>query len=79
MYYKGFLTNYRYYVLSFILSVTIIGLVAVPSDGASYWFARMVASKFIAIAGASLFCTMLQKWIKQGKIDELKKLYEHEY
>lgn len=58
---KKILTNYRYYVITLLCGIVIIGLFAVPAEDLplAYWFYVLVSTKLIALAAGSLWPTCL--------------------
>lgn len=70
---KKILTNYRYYVITLLCGIVIIGLFAVPAEDLplAYWFYVLVSTKLIALAAGSLLAYLLKRWEAKGTIPEL--------
>lgn len=77
---KRTLTNYRYYVLTVILTVTIIGIFAVPNDDLPMgsWLFVLVISKAIGFAAGYAAVKLLKRWERLGTIPELINIVDND-
>lgn len=70
---KKILTNYRYYVLFVLITLSIMGILAVPIDDQqlSNWLFYNISSKVIGFGIGWIVYKLTKRWEKQGKIKEL--------
>lgn len=70
------ITNYRYWVLAIICTVALLGTFSVLQDDAPLltWIYVLV-TKIIGFASFLLYITLAEKWMKAGKLPELKKFF----
>lgn len=75
---KSIITNYRYWVLTILGFIVIIGLIAVPKDGIGFWTytALLFGSKLIALVALIVYCLLYMHWSDMGKIPELTNMTE---
>ena len=75
---KSIITNYRYWVLTLLGFIVIVGLVAVPKDGIGFWTytALLFGSKLIALVALIAYCLLYMHWSDVGKIPELTNMTE---
>ncbi len=77
---KAIITNYRYWVLSLIFFVSVIGFVAMPHDDLALlpFLAVFLGSKLIGLAALAAFCLLFRHWQGKGEIPELTELTAEE-
>lgn len=77
---KNVLTNYRYYVLVMLGMVTIIGLIASPSDSLSFgrWLCVFIATKIVALLTGFILYVFIKYWASYGTIPELTKFLKQD-
>lgn len=70
---KKILKNYRYYVLTVVLAIAVIGIMAVPNDDLNLlnWLYVLVSTKAIGLLAGCLANYLVKRWEKQGTIPEL--------
>ena len=74
------ITNYRYWVLTIVCIVALLGTFSAPQDDAPLltWIYVLVTSKIIGFASFLLDIALAEKWMKAGKLPELKKFFEED-
>lgn len=77
---KALITNYRYWVLTALAFIIIIGLVAIPQDGTDslVYYVMLYGSKVAALAALVLLCLLYIRWEDAGKIPELSDFANEE-
>ncbi len=77
---KAIITNYRYWVLSLIFFVAVIGFVGMPHDDLPFlpFLAAFLGSKLIGLAALVAFCLLFRHWQGKGEIPELTELTAEE-
>lgn len=75
---KAIFSNYRYYLLTIITAVAIIGLMVVPQDTLTtiQWLWVLLSSKAVAAAAGYLIYRLIKHWKAKDTIPELKQLIE---
>lgn len=75
---KKIVTNYRYYVMTALCLVTIMGIFAVPAEDLPQgtWFYVLVSSKVIGLGAGWILCHLAKCWQAKGKIPEIAHLNE---
>ncbi len=77
---KAIITNYRYWVLTLLSFVSVIGFVGMPHDDLAIlpFLAAFLGSKLIGLAALVAFCLLFRHWQGKGEIPELTKLTAEE-
>lgn len=67
------LKNYRYYVLTLLMCVALVGFLAVPSEDTSMgiWLLKMVVSKAVGIIFAAAAYCAYNYWSSYDELPEL--------
>lgn len=70
---KKILLNPRYYILTSLGTIALLGLLSEPVDElpASYWYCTFAVSKIVGFGAVSLMGKLIKIWEKQGKIQLL--------
>ncbi|WP_418176969.1 hypothetical protein [Alistipes putredinis] len=74
------LLNWRYYVLTVVGIIAVIGTFSVPIDDQPFgaWLFIMVASKVIGFGSWYLIFRMSEYWDARGLIPEMSKMMQEE-
>ncbi len=77
---KAIITNYRYWVLTLLSFVSVIGFVGMPHDDLALlpFLAAFFGSKLIGLAALAAFCLLFRYWQGKGEIPELTELTAEE-
>ncbi len=77
---KAIITNYRYWVLTLLSFVSVIGFVGMPHDDLAIlpFLAVFLGSKLIGLAALAAFCLLFRHWQGKGEIPELTELTAEE-
>lgn len=61
---RGIICNYRYWVLTVLCGMTVIGAVAVPDESLPTlaWVAVLLLSKVAAVVTGCAFCLLYERW-----------------
>ena len=68
--------NYRYYVLTDLGLVAIVGIFSLPTDDCQNWFVVFIISKLIGIAATFAAIFLTDRWLRTNKFPELNKYLE---
>lgn len=70
---KSVLTNYRYYVLTALLIIAILGIFSTPADylDTLTWVYCLVSSKVIGFTAAYFMNRLFTRWERRRTIPEL--------
>lgn len=70
---KALITNYRYWVLTALAFIIIIGLVAIPQDGTDslVYYVMLFGTKLVALIALFIYVFLYLHWEDEGKIPEL--------
>lgn len=73
---KAIITNYRYWVLTALGFIFIIGLSAIPQDdiGTLSYFAILFGTKLVALIALIIFVILYIRWEENHKIPELTSI-----
>ena len=76
---KALITNYRYWVLTALAFIIIIGLVAIPQDGTDslVYYVMLFGTKLVALI-ALIYVFLYLHWEDEGKIPELSDFANEE-
>ncbi len=77
---KALITNYRYWVLTALAFIIIIGLVAIPQDGTDslVYYAMLFGTKLVALIALFIYVILYLHWEDEGKIPELTSIINEE-
>ena len=77
---KALITNYRYWVLTALAFIIIIGLVAIPQDGTDslVYYVMLFGTKLVALIALFLYVLLYLHWEDEGKIPELTSIINEE-
>lgn len=77
---KAIITNYRYWVLTALGFIIIIGLIAIPQDGIGTlaYFAILFGTKLVALIALIIYFILYVHWEDNGKIRELTSIVNEE-
>lgn len=77
---KALITNYRYWVLTALAFIIIIGLVAIPQDGTDYlvYYVMLFGTKLVALIALFIYVFLYLHWEDEGKIPELTSIINEE-
>ena len=77
---KPLITNYRYWVLTALAFIIIIGLVAIPQDGTDslVYYAMLFGTKLVALIALFIYVFLYLHWEDEGKIPELSDFANEE-
>lgn len=65
------LLNWRYYILTILAMLTILGIFSEPLPDSDTWFQDMFISKIIGFGCGYLFAKLVQYWESRDAIPEL--------
>lgn len=70
---KKILANYRYYVLTVLAVIAMLGIFSVPVDGLPFeqWLYTLVSSKVIGFGAGYITARLIKRWERLGTIPEL--------
>lgn len=73
---KKIYSNYRYYVLTVLATVAVIGILSVPAEGlpAANWCDVLISSKVIGFCAICIIAKLIKRWERKGAIPELTKI-----
>ena len=77
---KPLITNYRYWVLTALAFIIIIGLVAIPQDGTDslVYYVMLFGTKLVALIALFIYVFLYLHWEDAGKIPELSDFANEE-
>ena len=77
---KALITNYRYWVLTALAFIIIIGLVAIPQDGTDslVYYVMLFGTKLFALIALFIYVFLYLHWEDEGKIPELSDFANEE-
>lgn len=77
---KAIITNYRYWVLTALGFIIIIGLIVIPQDGIGplAYFAILFGTKLLALIALIIYFVLYLHWEHNGKIRELTSIVNEE-
>ena len=77
---KALITNYRYWVLTALAFIIIIGLVAIPQDGTDslVYYVMLFGTKLVALIALFIYVFLYLHWENEGKIPELSDFANEE-
>ena len=77
---KALITNYRYWVLTELAFIIIIGLVAIPQDGTDslVYYVMLFGTKLVALIALFIYVFLYLHWEDEGKIPELTSIINEE-
>lgn len=77
---KALITNYRYWVLTALAFIIIIGLVAIPQDGTDslVYYVMLFGTKLVALIALFIYVFLYLHWEDEGKILELSDFANEE-
>ena len=77
---KAIITNYRYWVLTVLGFIIIIGLIAIPQDeiGTLTYFAILFGTKLVALIALIIYFILYIRWEDNNKIPELTSIINEE-
>lgn len=77
---KALITNYRYWVLTTLAFIIIIGLVAIPQDGTDslVYYVMLFGTKLVALIALFIYVFLYLHWEDEGKIPELTSIINEE-
>lgn len=77
---KALITNYRYWVLTALAFIIIIGLVAIPQDGTDsiVYYVMLFGTKLVALIALFIYVILYLHWEDEGKIPELTSIINEE-
>ena len=77
---KALITNYRYWVLTALAFIIIIGLVAIPQDGTDslVYYVMLFGTKLVALIALFIYVFLYLPWEDAGKIPELSDFANEE-
>ena len=77
---KALITNYRYWVLTALAFIIIIGLVVIPQDGTDslVYYAMLFGTKLVALIALFIYVFLYLHWEDEGKIPELSDFANEE-
>ena len=77
---KAIITNYRYWVLAALATITLAGLLCIPHDSASTiaYITILFGTKLAALVALILLCILYTRWDDTSKIPELSNLANEE-
>lgn len=77
---KAIITNYRYWVLTVLGFIIIIGLIAIPQDDIDTlsYFAILFSTKLVALIALIIYFVLYVHWEDNGKIRELTSIVNEE-
>ena len=77
---KALITNDRYWVLTALAFIIIIGLVAIPQDGTDslVYYVMLFGTKLVALIALFIYVFLYLHWEDEGKIPELTSIINEE-
>ena len=77
---KALITNYRYWVLTALAFIIIIGIVAIPQDGTDslVYYVMLFGTKLVALIALFIYAFLYLHWEDEGKIPELSDFANEE-
>ncbi len=77
---KALITNHRYWVLTALAFIIIIGLVAIPQDGTDslVYYVMLFGTKLVALIALFIYVFLYLHWEDEGKIPELTSIINEE-
>lgn len=77
---KAIITNYRYWVLTALGFIIIIGLIAIPQDGIGTlaYFTILFGTKLVALIALIIYFILYTHWEDNGEIRELTSIVNEE-
>lgn len=77
---KPLITNYRYWVLTALAFIIIIGLVVIPQDGTDslVYYVMLFGTKLVALIALFIYVFLYLHWEDEGKIPELSDFANEE-
>lgn len=77
---KALIINYRYWVLTALAFIIIIGLVAIPQDGTDslVYYVMLFGTKLVALIALFIYVFLYLHWEDEGKIPELTSIINEE-
>ena len=77
---KAIITNYRYWVLTALGFIIIIGLIAIPQDGFGTlaYFTILFGTKLVALIALIIYFILYTHWEDNGEIRELTSIVNEE-
>lgn len=77
---KAIITNYRYWVLTALATITLAGLLCIPHDNTSTiaYITILFGSKLISLVALIIYCLLYMHWEDQGTIPELTDIGKEE-
>lgn len=77
---KALITNYRYWVLTALAFIIIIGLVAIPQDGTDslVYYVMLFGTKLVALIAFFIYAFLYLHWEDAGKIPEFSDFANEE-
>lgn len=77
---NAIITNYRYWVLAALATITLAGLLCIPHDSASTitYIAILFGTKLISLVALIVYCLLYTHWEDQGTIPELTEIGKEE-
>lgn len=78
---KKIFSNYRYYVLTVLATVAVIGILSVPAEGlpAADWCGVLISSKVIGFCAICIIAKLIKRWEREGTISELIKTINKDF
>ena len=67
------LLNWRYYILTILAMLTILGIFSEPLPDSETWYRDMFISKLIGFGSGYLFAKLVQYWEARNAIPELSE------
>ena len=77
---KAIITNYRYWILAALATITLAGLLCIPHNSASTiaYITILFGSKLISLVALIIYCLLYTHWEDQGTIPELTEIGKEE-
>lgn len=77
---KALITNHRYWALTALAFIIIIGLVAIPQDGTDslVYYVMLFGTKLVALIALFIYVFLYLHWEDEGKIPELTSIINEE-
>ena len=72
------LLNWRYYILTILGMLTILGIFSEPLPDSDSWYRDMFISKLVGFVSGYLFAKLVQYWEARNAIPELSEELKEE-
>lgn len=66
--------NWRYYVLTIVCALSLIGIFSLPTCSGLQWLITLIMTKVLGFYFGSVFARLIAYWNKRNEIPELSKI-----